>query len=338
MAHGLDIRDGKAAMMYTGKRPWHGLGKRLESQPKTPGEALAASGLDWTVRKCPLFAFMKAGEQAIEVEVPRRVAILREPQGEFLGEASESYEPLQNEDAMRFCHRLVEQSKGAYETAGALFSGKRIWVQIRLSKTFEVVKNDRVDRFLLFSNSHEGGVSALVKLTPIRVVCNNTLSAAVLGGGEIKIAHTKFMESDFDDALGKLGLIERKFAAAEDVFRRIAQKPIDFRQLVDYVTLVLPIPKLDDDASRSARQRLEKDSDRIHDAWCDILRLHEEGVGAEIPGVRGTLWGAYNAVTEYVDHRPRERKSDDQIRSSIWFGEGSKLKDHALDVARSMAN
>jgi phage/plasmid-like protein (TIGR03299 family) len=178
MAHNICIQNGEASMFYVDEVPWHGLGTKLEG-PATAQEAISAAKLDWPVIKIPLYA---GGDGERKHRVPDRFAIVpahrwgREDCPAF-GIVGNDYTPLQNHEAFDFFDSIVGEKAAIYHTAGALGDGERIWILARLPTDIHVA-GDAVNKYLLLSNTHDGNNSVQAKFTPIRVVCENTLTMA----------------------------------------------------------------------------------------------------------------------------------------------------------------
>jgi phage/plasmid-like protein (TIGR03299 family) len=320
MAHNLNIIEGKASMFYIGDPPWHQLGQRLDN-PSTSGEAIAAAGLDYTVSKKPLKAVLRTKKYT---DVADHFATVRTDTGEVLGVVGARYSPIQNRDAFTFFDSLVGTEEAIYHTAGALGRGERIWILAKLPGYIKVHGEDIVEKFLLLTNSHDGSCLVRAKLTPIRVVCQNTLTAALSGlDEEVRIRHTPNAVSKLEQAHKLLGLTNVLYDQLEQILGKMANHQLNTANLLTYVSQVIPSPVVEIPSTRTRHIR-----DRI-------LELHESGLGAEMS--RGSLWGAYNAVTEYTDH---VLCSNDPARrlTSIWFGGGEKLKERAFKVAQQMLN
>jgi phage/plasmid-like protein (TIGR03299 family) len=159
-----------------------------------------------------------------------------------------------------------------------------------------------------------------VKLTPIRVVCNNTLTAALQGAGEIQIPHTSNAAEDMKQALSLLGLANSLYEQLDATFNHMALTKITDKQLLDYVKALVPDNGAEEDNVKNQG---------IRNAF---LELYESGQGADLS--RGTLWGAFNCVTEYTDHR-MEGNPVTRLES-IWFGGGDKFKLKAFQLAERM--
>ncbi len=299
-----------------GPSPWHNLGTEL-ANPVTAREAIEAAGLDYTVVKKPLTEVIELNHSA---NVSDRWATVRTDTGDVLGIVGDSYEPVQNRDAFTFFNYLVENDKAIYETAGILGRGERIWILAKLPGFIKVHGKDIVNKYLLLSNSHDGSSLVQVKLTPIRVVCNNTLTAALQGAGEVNIPHTSSATANMEQALSLLGLSNSLYEQLDATLNRMALTKITDRQLLDYVKALVP----DNDEEEDNAQPLQ-----IRKGFLD---LYESGQGADLS--RGTLWGAFNCVTEYTDHK---MEGDPTTRlASIWFGRGEHLKLKAFRLAEHM--
>ena len=187
MSHDLNMNNGKASMFYVGETPWHKLGTKLEN-PATAYEAIDAAGLNYTVIKNPIVTVLRSNKIKT---IANHFATVRTDTEEILGVVGSRYEVIQNRNAFSFFDALIGSDEAIYHTAGALGKGERIWILAKLPDYIRVGKDDVVEKFLLLTNSHDGSSFACAKLTPIRVVCSNTLSAALDGSEqEVRIRHT----------------------------------------------------------------------------------------------------------------------------------------------------
>ncbi|MGO8688996.1 MAG: DUF932 domain-containing protein [Thermoguttaceae bacterium] len=334
MAHELEIRNGEASMFYVNEPPWHGLGTRLAG-PATAAEAIKAAKLDWTVAKVPLYAVR--GETS--VRVPDTYGVIREdlwgqpedllgqPACPVLGVVGEGYKPLQNAEAFTFFDPIVGQDAAIYHTAGVLRDGERIWLLAKLPSQIVVVGDDVAEKYLLLSNSHDGRSAVQVKFTPIRVVCQNTLTLALLDGPTIRVAHTPNMQERLKQAHRLLGIVDKGFSNLAAAFQAMCKLSLDASKLDEYLAEVFPDPKDPEEPKHS------KAAKRIQESRFWSRYFFEHGEGNDRPGARGTLWAAYNGVTELIDHR-RTQQTPDRRLDSAWFGDGYHVKGRALRVAR----
>jgi phage/plasmid-like protein (TIGR03299 family) len=323
MAHNLTTLNGQTAMMFVGEVPWHGLGTKLE-KPATAAEAIKAAGLDWAVSKVALH--LKAGSRY--PVVPNQFAIVRndrrgQPTSAPFGIVGKGYTPLQNKNAFAWFDAIVGEGSAIYHTAGALGEGERVWLLAKLPGEMRVIGDDIAEKYLLLSNSHDGKSSVQVKFTPIRVVCQNTLTMALSLGKGIRMSHLPSLPLELTLARQNLGIITTKFAEIEEGFQKMAAISLDKRRIDEYLVGVFPDP--DDQADERANKRIKQ-------VRADVLRLFETGQGNQQAKVKGTLWAAYNGVTEYMDHHFRHRNPNSRL-DSVWFGTGYLTKARAFGVA-----
>lgn len=318
MAHNLNTANGKTSMMYVGEVPWHKLGTKLEN-PATATEAIQAAGLDFKVIKKTLRTTTP------ELSVVGHYATVRTDTLDVLGVVGSRYEPIQNRDAFTTFDALVGEGEAIYHTAGVLGKGERIWILAKLPDYIRVNGNDVVEKFLLLTNSHDGSGPVRVKLTPIRVVCENTLTVALDNREqEVRIRHTAQAETRLKQAHEVLGLTNKLYAELDQIFNGMSKKPMTQMMLDEYLKKIFPDPP---DKERSTRAITVREK---------VAELTENGIGADL--AKGTLWGAYNAVTELVDHYRRPNADDAAGLKSMWFGSGERTKKKAFEVALRMSN
>lgn len=330
MAHDLCIQGGRVHMMYCKEPPWHGLGTRLDG-PATSAEAMKAANLAWQVKKVPLYA----AEFGKRVRLPGDFAITRADLWDddrvenppIFGLVKDAYTPVQNRDAFAFLDSIVGQGAAAYHTAGALGDGERVWMLVKLPSNLTVIGDDVAEKYLLLSNDHSGKGSVQVKFTPIRVVCQNTLTAALAGRSLIRLSHHRNVKGRLDEAKDKLGIIEHKFEELGESYRSMLRVQMDVDKLRQYLGAVFPFPPKANDKAR----------ERIEGSRALAEHFFAEGAGNKAKGVAGTLWAAFNGVTEFVDHRKTANMTNERRLNFVWFGTGAALKARAYSHAIAMA-
>lgn len=317
MSANISEVDGRAEMMYVGETPWHGLGTKLNN-PATAKEALIAAHLDWEVRCEPIYTKLFSGELR---EVENHFATVRMDTRQALGVVGNRYTPIQNHQGFSVGDILVGEGAAIYETAGALGIGQKVWMLARLPGHIKVHGDDIVDKYLLFTTSHDGSSSGQVLLTPIRVVCNNTLTMALQGSEKrVFIRHTASAQSKLDTAHKILGLSNALFDKVGEIYAQMFNCKLTVPATTKYVANLFPFN--DDMTNLNA----------VTEKRNEVLELVETGRGAN-EHTKGTLWGAYNAVTEYVDHERKGRGDQSSRLNSIWFGGGAELKQRAMESA-----
>jgi len=301
-------------MAYAGEVPWHGLGVKVPAD-LTPEQMLEKAGLDWTVDKVDLFY----GENKM---VPGKKGLVRSSDGRYLDTIGDDWNPLQNVDAFEFFNDFVMAGDMEMHTAGALENGRRVWALAKVKDTFEVFKEDVIEQYLLFSNPHKYGMSIDVRMTPIRVVCNNTLTFALdmMSDRMVRINHRA--EFDADAVKETLGVAKEKLDTYKEAAVFLGSKRYNKENIVEYFSRVFPRTsnKRDDEenVSRNAKQALE---------------IIDTQPGAEFG--RGSWWQAFNTVTYMTDHTLG--RSQDTRLQSAWFGGNRKKKMDALELALEYA-
>lgn len=301
-------------MFYVGDIPWHKLGKRFIEAPDTMNEAIAAAGLNWEVGTKPLFTE--------EQEKVPALATFRKSDNKILGVVGPTYHPLQNVEAFNFFQPFIDSKLVTLESAGSLRGGQRVWVLAKIKGDPLVVKgNDVLERYILLSNSHDGTLAVRVGFTPVRVVCANTMRMAHTDQSSklIRVRHTKGVVRGLEAIRETMDVINREFTATADVYRKLASTSIVYADLKKYIKEIFV-------------QQATQDSDRAGDkVMAEIIPLFDKGRGNDMPEVKGTVWTAYNSVTEYLQYY--RGKTEDTRLDSVWFGQGSTLSKKALDLA-----
>ena len=319
MSHNLLMQNGQASMFYINEVPWHGLGTRLD-KPATAHEAITAARLDWKVVKLPLFAGSKRIPVTDRFAVVRRTGDLIERTDPVLGVVSNEYTPLQNHQAFQFFDPIVGQNAAIYHTAGALGNGERVWILAKLPGHIRVTGDDITEKYLLLSNSHDGKSSVTIKFTPVRVVCQNTLTLALNEGSAWRVSHHSDIQQKLKQAHAMMGLITERFDDLEQTFQAMSRVQLNKDRLGEYLAAVYP------DSPEPDKQLLVQ-RDRN---WSEFF--FDQGKGNRLAGVEGTLWAGFNGVTEWIDHR-KTRQNSNQRLNSAWFGESARIKSRAFSVA-----
>lgn len=291
---------------------WNKLGTKLNC-PCTAREAIKMAGLDYTVEKKSLGLKTGLNQDAY--------AIRRTDTGDILGVVNDNNEPVQNIDAFTFFDTLIADNDAVYETAGVLGKGECVWILARLPGYIKINGNDIIHKYILLTNNHDISSPVRMKIMPIRVVCNNTLTAALRGAGDMSIGHTDNIPWDSKQAAKINILSDYLCEELSIIFNGMAAKKITDGQLREYIQEL--VPDSTEHHNKSKTQKIRE----------SVLQLHDSGLGANL--ARGTLWGAFNSVAEYTDHLMSDE--DPQTRlNSIWFGRGEQLKVKAFGLAQRL--
>lgn len=315
MAHMLEIVDGVAHMAYAGEKPWHRLGFEV-SNDLTPIEMMKAARVDWEVQKIPATAKING----VDVDTGHS-ALVRSSDNKVLDVITNDWNPTQNVDAFEFFREFTEAGHMNMHTAGSLDGGRNVWALAKINESFEPVKGDVINGHLLFSNPHKYGTAVTVRFTPIRVVCNNTLSLALSSRLDEKMSVSVNHRRAFDADLVKeaLGIASAKLKKYEENARFLSIKPADKDAIRAYINQLFPTTSEKKEISRPAET---------------ILSVVDSQPGVEFG--EGTWWQAFNAVTYAIDHKLG--RSDDTRLNSAWFGVNASRKQKALVLATELAN
>ena len=316
MAHMIEEIDGVAQMAYAGALPWHGLGTKVPND-LTPEQMLEAAGLDWTVEKIPAFANI-AGK---EVNIGQS-ALVRSRDDKILDVVSNDWNPVQNKEAFEFFNEFVAAGDMEMHTAGSLKEGQIVWGLAKVKESFELFKGDQIDSYLLFSNFHKYGFSTDVRFTPIRVVCNNTLTLSLNSKVErmAKISHRKIFEPG--NVKEMLGIATDKLQKYKEMASFLGSKKAKDEDIVDYFTRIFPV------TGSSTIKKKEVSKNAL--LALDILHTQPGAGFAE-----GSWWQPFNAITYITDHLVG-RTADTRL-ASAWYGYNKGLKTKALELAVEMA-
>ena len=305
------------SMMYVGREPWHGLGKKIpEGKRLTVHEAILASGLDWKVDLRPVFA---EGSHNERLKILDQYAVCRQSDNRVLGVVGPDYVPLQNKNAFEWFQPFLDSGNATIETAGSLKRGSQVWVLAKIrAGEMTVGDADEIANYILLSNSHDGSISVKVGFTPIRVVCNNTLCMAHESNASklLKVRHTARLLENLESIREIMDLADREFYATVEQYRNLIKRKIDRSDLERYVKIVFSL------SEKGGKELVP-----------NIVHLFDHGRGSDMAGP--TYWGAYNAVTEYLNYF--RGKTQDSTLSSLWYGDSARLNKRALDVVTKLA-
>lgn len=328
-------------MAYAGETPWHGLGTRLPEDMPTL-DMIGAAGLGWMVEKRPVF--YQRGEQF--EAVPDRFTVCRSDTGASLGATvSGRYEPFQNAELFAFGDALREAGDVRWHTAGSVKDGRRVWVLAQSAGQFEVKRrggvSDRHAPFLLLTAGHDGAFGIRVQFTSVRVVCWNTLSAAVgeKDRAHFTARHTRNVRYRVADAREALELAASHFVAEVETLQGLADTPMDRAGFVEFACQILT-GKDDPQEAGEVVQASEGRSRSMYERkGSELVQLFEHGKG----NAGDSLFDGLNAVTEFIDHQRGRVKVARTIEArakgldSAWYGAGAETKRRGLKLLMARA-
>ncbi len=303
------------SMFYVRETPWHGLGTKVLTAPSS-SDALRLAGLDWRVLQEPIYT-------ETEERIEGYKANVRDSDRRVLGVVTDRYKVIQNEEAFAFTDELLGEGV-RYETAGSLLGGRKVWLLAHLPHEY-IIGGERISPYLVFSNTHDGSGAVRIALTPIRVVCCNTLNLALATAkrswsmnhtgdiqGKLKEAEdTFFLASAYMDALGK-------------EFELLRKKTLTDKAVMEYIEVLLPSE--DGSTPQQARnmKRLQEDmKTRYFDA-------------PDLKGVGKNAYRFINAVSDFATHaKPLRRSANYKENLFAKTIEGNPLIDKAYQMVRA---
>jgi phage/plasmid-like protein (TIGR03299 family) len=345
MAHNLNYNEQteKHSFFSVKEKAWHNLGQIITDYP-TSAEAIIHAGLNYTVEKRPLFTYdteNNTGDPETdiiipEIEVPDFYATIRNDTEQVLGVVGKDYEVVQNVNAFEFFDSIVGGKDGIlYETAGALGKGERIFITAKLPDYIRVGKDDLIEQYLFLTTSHDGYGSITAAFTPVRIVCANTLNAAMRNHSNgIKIRHTASANERLKQAHQLLGITNQLANELEEVFNRWAKIRITDNAVKHLIQIAMA-------PNKEVLQNLQNGKqDELSTTYNNMVsRVMEYALTSptqQEATTKGTLFGAYNAVTGYFQN-VRNFKDDESKFKSIMYGTGLQRSQTAFDLCTEFA-
>tara|TARA_R110000796_G_scaffold74379_2_gene167372 strand:- start:2462 stop:3496 length:1035 start_codon:yes stop_codon:yes gene_type:complete len=337
MAHQVET------MAWANEIPWHGLGVKVDSN-LTPLEMQKAASLDWTVSKRPSYTLDSPEwhDDVGIIQAENTFHIVRDSDNQILSHCGRDYIPIQNHDVFDFFKRFTEAGHMTMETAGSLKNGGEIWGLAKIAEDFELAGDDLIKGYLLINQPHIVGRSMTIKLTPIRVVCNNTLTMALGQGGtaSFRMPHVREFGVDVIEAAEEaLGLSAEKMTEFREAASFLSKKKAKHSNVLDFVGEIYQPDMI---AEYRKEQLLKAEGKLIGEQAPLIEKFNkfpslvvdalEQSPGAMLTSAKGTWWGALNAVT-YVEDHLRESATPGNTLHSAWFGAAANRKARALDLA-----
>ena len=303
-------------MFYTRTKPWHGLGVQVQEAPESK-DALRLAGLDWKVYQREVYT-----DSGIKIEGYR--ANVRNTDNKVLGVVTERYKIVQNEEAFSFTDALLGEGV-RYETAGSLQEGKKVWLLARLPKEY-IVSGEQISPYLVFSNSHDGSAAVRVAVTPIRVVCNNTLNLALSTAKRSwAMVHTGNIKGKIHEAQETLFMAETYMGKLGKEIEELKRQRITERQVKEYIEILLPLEKT---TSLTAAKNVKKLRDDLRARYYDAPDLQDVG--------GNNAYRFINAVSDFATHNePLRRTANYKENLFMRTMDGNPMIDRAYQIVKA---
>ena len=342
MAHNLYYNEstGKHSFFSVKEKAWHGLGTIVTDYP-TSSEAVRHAGLDFRVEKRPLFTydngnnFGNADNRKADVSVPNYFATLRTDTEEVLGVVGKDYEVVQNEDAFSFFDAIVGGDGIQYETAGVLGKGERIFITAKLPDYIRIGKDDLIEQYLFLTTSHDGFGSITAAFTPVRIVCRNTLAAALKNKSySVKIRHTANAKVRLQQAHHLMGITSELSAQMEAIFNHWTRVRITDSEVKKLIELAMA-------PSREVLQKIEGGKEELSARFSNtVSAVYEYAMSnptQSLDTTKGTVFGAYNAVTGYFQNVKSYKDEEAKLKSILLGGTAGQKTQRAFDLCSHFA-
>ncbi|MDB5277942.1 MAG: hypothetical protein JWR61_2897 [Ferruginibacter sp.] len=345
MAHNLNFnkQTGKHSFFSVKEKAWHGLGQIVAGYPNS-AEALKFAGLDYTVEKRKLFTFHNESQTADEdtgikipeIEVPNYFATIRTDNENILGVVGKDYEVVQNIDAFSFFDSIVGGDGIQYETAGALGKGERIFITAKLPGYIKVGNNDLIEQYLFLTTSHDGFGSITAAFTPVRIVCNNTLNAALRNqSNTFKIRHTASAKERLEEAHKLMGITNQLSNQLEGIFNQWAKVKITDSEVKKLIQMALvPNKEVLQNIQAGKDDELSTCFKNMTDAAFEYAMTNGS---QQMDTTKGNLFGAYNAVTGYFQNVRTYKNEEAKLKSLLLGGTGQMRTQKAFNLCDSFA-
>lgn len=276
------------SMFYVRETPWHGLGTRVQEAPSS-SEALIKAGLDWNVVQEPIYT---ETEELIE----GYKANVRDSDRKVLGVVTDRYKVIQNQEAFAFTDELLGEGV-RYETVGSLQGGKKVWLLAHMPHEY-IISGERISPYLLFSNTHDGSGAIKVALTPIRVVCRNTLNLALSQASRSwSMIHTGNIQNKLQEAKDTLFMAEKYMDNLGKEFETLRMQSMTDKQVMEYIETLLPI---EDNATSQQKRNMKRLQEDMKMRYFDAPDLQDVGRNA---------YRFINAVSDFATHAEPLRKT-----------------------------
>lgn len=323
MAHNLELKNGKTSFVAVGEKAWHGLGTYVD-QAMTAEEVIVQGGLDYTVEKKSIMVC--EGK-----EIPLVKAVVRTDTQDTMGIVTDAYEIIQNREAFSFFDSIIDRGEAIYQTAGVLGKGEKIFVTAKLPNDI-LVRGESVENYLLLTSGHDGKSAIQVGFTSIRVVCNNTLTAALRGlQNKVSIFHFANAKEKLETASKVMGMASVYTNQLDSIFNKMADVQITDKQLRSYIETVFQ-PRFE----TINKETLQKEySSYFTNTVDDIIKFANNHSTQRTEATQNTVWGAYNAATGYYSYL-KGYKNQETKMNDMYFKGGAKKMEYAFDCALSM--
>lgn len=340
MAHNIHLNEqtGQHSFFSVKEKAWHGLGQIVQDYP-TSAEALKFAGLDFSVIKEDIYttSFNSDGQAMDRTQrIKTHFATIRQDTGNVLGVVGKDYEIVQNIDAFSFFDSIVGGDGIQYETAGALGKGERIFITAKLPSYIKVGKEDLIEQYLFLTTSHDGYGSITAAFTPVRIVCNNTLNAALRNhSNSIKIRHTANAKDRLEQAHKVMGISNQLSGQLETIFNSWTKVKVTDPELHRLIQLAMVPNK--EVLENITTGKLDELSTCFNNMCNSVFEYAMTSPTQQQETTRGNLFGAYNAVTGYFQNVRNYKDDEAKLKSMLYGGTAQARTQKAFNLCEDFS-
>ena len=321
---------------HVGEKPWYAVGTQLIEKAPTIEDGIKLAGLNWDVN-------LKTLQTEDGVKTPF-FGVMRSDTNKCLGAVTKNYTPLQNTEAFKFFEPFLESGQASLDCAGSFRNGRRIWIVAKINSEDMVLnenEGDIIQKYILLSNSHDGGSAVHIGYIPFRICCLYSLTAAENSRQSqlIKVYHRKNIADTIVAVADMMDLIHQQFITTEETYRELMKKPVDAKTFEKYVKVVFSkesfnkllqetaIHEYEIDEFRNQLIKQEKEEEKRSKVLVRVREIYDNEK-------QHNAWTAYNSINYYLNHeRGRDVESG---YNSLWFESGRLLDRKALKIAQTL--
>ena len=322
MAHLINFNEKKGTHSFASNAEvaWHGLGQVVQSA-MTAEQAIQLANLDYEVAKTTIHAQIETESGNVYAPYPEKFATYRTDNNVPLGIVGGRYEIVQNKDAFSFFDAIIDEGEAIFETAGVLGEGERIFVTAKLPEDM-LVAGEPCSKYIILTNSHDGTSSIIAGFTTVRIVCNNTLQAALSNlTNKVMISHRIGAKEKLQEAYKVMNIESKYMNDVNDIFNKMAKTPISDENLQKYIIDVMK-PEYKYLLNKSEEEQI---STRFANQAASIYDFALSHPTQTTDAARGTVWGAYNSISGYYNYIQNYKNKEQKFSSQMFGAANNKI-------------
>jgi phage/plasmid-like protein (TIGR03299 family) len=319
MAHEINYNEKKGTHSFVTnyEKAWHNLGQVVDGA-MTSAEAIELANLDYEVQKVKIHPALESG---FGDAIPEKYATIRTDNNEYLGLVGSRYEIIQNKDAFSFFDSIVDNGEAIFETAGVLGKGERIFITAKLPEDM-LVNGEKCEKYIILTNSHNGTSSIIAGFTSIRIVCNNTLQAAMSDlSNKVSIQHRIGAKDRLSEAYKVMNIASVYMSEVNEVFNKMSDTKLEDEKLKNFIERVMKptYKEIDPEKEREQSTRFKNQVESIY----EFAMTHPTQT---TPAAFGNVWGGYNAISGYYNYIANYKSQEQKFNSQLFGNANTRIQ------------